>query len=474
MKPALWDCEVQSPEMHDPFESYVGVVRDKASGRDVLHLPIGYASLPVSDVDLCLGTLSRTIAHFSTSYAKETASGEQRDGFLSRDSGQRLAPGKQAGPAFSRIQSCIELMRRLGDPTLLASVRVSGLASALSEHQISRSLEYATFLDDGTPIFEHMWGQPLRLRRTATNAVGLAAWLALDALAHLFPDIARNALSASLRIEWETLADDFARDFGLEKGDSLFGKAAARTLPTLQRAFETIARTNPAVLADARQLHELIDQYLYFDLMEGGDIRGLEGFHRLWEAACLDHARRKFGDQAIFTCDDTLAGEVDNATKQRWRANSRRVFAHNGIARRPDLVLALGERYRIVDFKYSRAFHRNAVFFERRPRAPDIEELRCDDVDKSAFAQRLKASQDVANMEAYRWLMMQHQLKRAHEQEIDMEFWVPDLLAGTQEVAWFVEIHGRAVPDSSFDLLTVRYLQSREILSAYAGHFQLL
>ena len=102
-----------------------------------------------------------------------------------------------------------------------------------------------------------------------------------------------------------------------------------------------------------------------------GDIRGVAGFYQVWEAACLQHARARYGDDRIHTCDPQFAGPATPATLRRWQDNRERVFARNGRDRRPDLVL-LNEngRHTLIDFKYSMAFGRDAAFYSRRPPCP--------------------------------------------------------------------------------------------------------
>ncbi|MBY4791623.1 hypothetical protein [Burkholderia multivorans] len=316
MKAAAWHFEIETPESGRWFEAYVGLLRDRDSGRQVLRLPIGYAAMPVADPHRCLGQITRTIAHFRTLFSESQASGYKRDGYLEGEPGQRLAEGISLAPEFSRIHACIQLMRQLQDPRLLAVVRRPGLAARFSDRQISPSLEHAHFLADGTPVFEQMWAQTQQIRHTNTDLVGMAAWVALDALAHLFPDIVATALSSALRAEWELLAEHFAMNFGIDSGASLLADSSGITLRLVRDALAWLQQTSPVFLADARQLHEWLDCYLNDKLSDGGDIRELKGFNRVWEAACLEHARTLYGDDRIFTCDDEMIANVPRATRE--------------------------------------------------------------------------------------------------------------------------------------------------------------
>ena len=64
----------------------------------------------------------------------------------------------------------------------------------------------------------------------------------------------------------------------------------------------------PAVFAATRELQHLLDVYLNHEMNGPGDIRGVAGFYQVWEAACLQHARARYGDDRIHTCDPQFAG----------------------------------------------------------------------------------------------------------------------------------------------------------------------
>ena len=93
------------------------------------------------------------------------------------------------------MRACLALIRRLRNPHFLAEVRKPGLNSQFNDRQISRALEHAHFLPDGTPVFEQMWGSSRQLGVKHEDYSGLAVWIALDALGHLFPDDMDTALS---------------------------------------------------------------------------------------------------------------------------------------------------------------------------------------------------------------------------------------------------------------------------------------
>ena len=146
-----------------------------------------------------LGRITRAIAHFCTLFADRKIADSPRDGLLGGSNGERLTPGDAPAPGFSRMRACLALIRRLRNPHFLAEVRKPGLNSQFNDRQISRALEHAHFLPDGTPVFEQMWGSSRQLGVKHEDYSGLAVWIALDALGHLFPDDMDTALSRAAR-----------------------------------------------------------------------------------------------------------------------------------------------------------------------------------------------------------------------------------------------------------------------------------
>jgi hypothetical protein len=470
-----WHIELAGPESATSRESYVGLVRDTLTGRHTLRLPIGYALPPDPSPHEHLGRITRAIAHFCTLFADRKIADSPRDGLLGGSNGERLTPGDAPAPGFSRMRACLALIRRLRNPHFLAEVRKPGLNSQFNDRQISRALEHAHFLPDGTPVFEQMWGSSRQLGVKHEDYSGLAVWIALDALGHLFPDDMDTALSPGLRAECAAIAAQFANAYRLSPDASLYAGKSDRTLATLRAALARMSTQAPAVFAATRELQHLLDVYLNHEMNGPGDIRGVAGFYQVWEAACLQHARARYGDDRIHTCDPQFAGPATPATLRRWQDNRERVFARNGRDRRPDLVL-LNEngRHTLIDFKYSMAFGRDAAFYSRRPAVPDLKSLKPTRDSIEEFKEALKLAQDVNNAEAYRWLYMQHQLETHQDDAVDIEFWVPAFEAEAMPVAWSVHGIGSRHAGSGFRGFSVRHQPTATLLSDFAAKFRLL
>lgn len=469
---AGWNIEIEPARSAHGVEAFVGLLR-QPDGTLALRLPLGYAISAHQSAQQCLGDFSRILARFASHYPDERRSDYQRDGYLRGDHGQRYGPSAYPEAGYSKVGNGLELIRRLRDPRLLALAHIPGLAS-FDARYISRNLERASYLPDGTPYFDAMWTHAPQLRHASSSLVGLAAWVALDTVAHLFPGALHRELDSALAAEWQVLADHFAHDHSLDANASLYAGTSPATLSVLQTTLETIARRAPPVHADARHLHDVLDRLLNFSLIAAnGEIWGLQGFHRVWEAACLEYAHRQYGEAAIFTCDDELLATASPRERKRWRQNRHRVFARNGLARRPDLVVQKEDgRFLIIDFKYSSAYAETPLL-HRRPRAPDL--LRASDTSgvPRSIAEQYKLYHDIANLESYRWLLMQHALKSADESQVGMELWVPSEKSGSTRCAWVAQVAGRALPQSAFNGLAVVYHSTRDIIGPYGDNFKL-
>jgi hypothetical protein len=493
-----WNFALESPKVGE--EAYVGL-REKAD-RITLRVPHGYPEgADVEDKHQILGELTRAVMRFSETFANVKRS--TRDGWLKAEGGQSFnfdSNGPSLG--YTHNSRYLQLIRMLRDPRLLAITKASGLTAQFDHRYISRNLERAMFLQDGTPVFDLSWAPRTQMRHTGNDMVGLACWMALDAVKILFPNSADHQIAASLQSEWEELAYRFADEHELDANASLFSVKRKNTLSLLQTALETCVRLSPPVSSDARELHHLLDELLHYALSgQDGDIWGLQGFYHVWESACLEHAIAKYGIDNIFTCDDKYLPDIDQSRRDTWKGNQHRVFAKNGIARRPDLVVGPVVKnedgtyryykegfYLIVDFKYY-AEAESEIFVGRKrpsvlepPLLPTGEDWTTFKRDYSVFRHSYKAAQDIASIEAYRWLLMQHQLNAFDESNVELELWVPGEEHDPGEkdkeelLCWRVRgWNDKLLNDTTkFNKLTMVYKPARAILGAYAKEFLLM
>ena len=372
------------------------------------------------------------------------------------------------------MRACLALIRRLRNPHFLAEVRKPGLNSQFNDRQISRALEHAHFLPDGTPVFEQMWGSSRQLGVKHEDYSGLAVWIALDALGHLFPDDMDTALSrAARRVRRHRGA--IRERLPAIPDASLYAGKSDRTLATLRAALARMSTQAPAVFAATRELQHLLDVYLNHEMNGPGDIRGVAGFTRCGKPPACNMRARAIWRRPDPHLRPAVRRSGNPATLRRWQDNRERVFARNGRDRRPDLVL-LNEngRHTLIDFKYSMAFGRDAAFYSRRPAVPDLKSLKPTRDSIEEFKEALKLAQDVNNAEAYRWLYMQHQLETHQDDAVDIEFWVPAFEAEAMPVAWSVHGIGSRHAGSGFRGFSVRHQPTATLLSDFAAKFRLL
>lgn len=460
-----------------------------------------------------------------------------KDGPFEAGSGLRAARGDGIEPSLARLMAILKVIRKLTDPRLLSLVRGPGLTNRFDERYIARNLDRAHFLPDGTPIFDLMWTDRPSARNTITDVACIAAWIGLDAIDHFLPAGAADEISPGLLAEWRSLAERCEQKLRMGVNSSLFGSNAAQTRTMLLDALERSRRLCPPLYEDHRHLDQLLEEYLDCCLQAGGDIWGMRGFYKAWESACLERARQQYGDAKICTCDGDIPSDVDGKTRERWKEFREKVFAANGVERCPDLVVCLGpgecacnkgeggcpedQEYLIIDFKYAE-FKRSVsfddeTFFNKRPTMPDLAELQvlkqCADylagalsgraVDANALAaslisitnaagkplfpkvqdvstllstlpDRLKAFQDVTNVEAYRWLLMQYVGAR-NADKIGIELWAPGAKEDVIKPNWeAVRPDDTVIANSSFKDFKVHVLSSRDVFQKYAEQFKLL
>lgn len=460
-----WNFALEAPDDKD-WEAYVGL-REKNSVV-TLRVPHGYP-LTATDKPQILGELMRAVARFSDKFPK--AGHSERDGLLKSDHGLSFEfDNDGAALGHTHLSNYIRLIRILRDPRLLAITKAPGLTAQFDHRHMARNLERAMYMPDGTPIFEQSWAQRTQMRHTNNDMVGLACWIALDGLKHLFPDSAEHKVGSALQSEWEELAHRFDDEHELDADATLFSDKRNGTLRALQAGLEICVRTAPPVSSDARELHHLLDELLHRTLSgQNGENWGLKGFHRVWESACLEQAVRQYGIENVLTCDDEYLPDVDSVIRNRWQDYRREVFAKNGLARRPDLVLKKpDDTCLIIDFKYYA--ENDAVKFtgDCRPSSPDFKLCKEDPDD---FCRNLKTYQDISSIEAYRWLMMQHE----PDASVQLELWIPGKNKKTVALDWQAKEYNESLGETTrFDNLSLVYQPAREIISAYAERFSLM
>lgn len=473
MNNPLSSYRLEAPDDND-WEAYVGL-REKG-GIVTLRVPHGYPEgNDVKDAPQILGELTRAVMRFSEVFSDAERSSydgcSTRDGLLKADGGQSFNfDSKDAELGYTHFARYRQLIRMLRDPRLLAATKAPGLTTQFDHRYIARNLERAMFLADGTPVFDLSWAPRTQMRHTGNDMVGLACWMALDAVKILFPNSADHQIAAALQSEWDELAHRFAGEHELDADASLFSGKRHDTLPLLQTALETCTRLAPPVSSDARELHHLLDELLHYALNgQDGEICGLQGFYHVWESACLEYAidNLEEGDK-VFTCDQTYL--LGRAPKE-WNESLVRVFAKHGLERHPDLVIKKADgTYLVIDFKYYAADEAKNKFTNKPPSPPGLELLK---TNPAEFARQWKPYQDIASVEAYRWRLMQYELKSIDASKVKIELWVPDLHASDGYPCKWMD--GVTLDDKpATKILTLVGKPAREILSSYANKFRLM
>lgn len=285
-----------------------------------------------------------------------------------------------------------------------------------------RHLHHALFNVDDAPFFPKLPTRRSVCERGTADIVGLYFFLA--------EDFYRNLLRIDPGVIWGRFTMDAlqrATDFRhrhLRPGDSLHeGDEWAQEL--LQRRLQQLLRTcyRQATLRSTEflALYAALERYLHPALagsVQQGQVWGMRDFWPVWESMCLHEALQQASDTqdtSIVTCDGTHLPHHPMAVEHRdtWNQLQHSMFAHNGICRRPDLLLQRGPEYAVVDFKYYLI-------------APDWQWRRNREEDDKTQPAKEKAQKDLDNIELYGLLLHRH--LAATERvlpTINLEFWLP-------------------------------------------------
>lgn len=322
-----------------------------SDGKRKLKVPFGMEDMPAQQA---LATLYKSFVVF-----RQTQRSRERlaalDG-VETQSGNGLESGDD-GVTFHDALALDELFDRI-DPTRLLSLAERRAKTAVNAHtRIDRNLHLALFNEDGVPYLERASGSRREVRYGSGDIVGLYCLLAEDFYAR-FLRVDLQSAWGRFAPEGVAIAAEFRHRY-LGSDASLYDEDAdecRHTLHHLRHILRTIDRNTPFRNADYRALHDALERYLHSGVAsksKEGLIWGVNNFWAVWESVCLLQAA--LDDYAQFlTCDfEHLPATLsDPVAQRRWLQQRRLLFAHNEIARRPDLVLASTSAMRIIDFKF--------------------------------------------------------------------------------------------------------------------------
>lgn len=466
-----WDFSVSGPVADPKTAGFVGLRHD--GERAVLYLPHGMSTtVPQDQKPGTLGLVVRVLSRYAELQLRHPPTARpDRDGPV-QGKGQShawSAAGPQSG--FHHTFAYVQLIRLLQRAGTLSIGKERRWNAEFDHRHLSASLERALLLPNGVAVLDQTLGPATVMKRQPQALVGLACWLALDGLQHLFPAPDKGDWDdrppRAILAEWQGLAARFAERQGLTRSASLFGDLPSirRCLGQLQAALQACVASDPPVSSEARSLHDVVQALLHHRTgAAAGPWLGLQTFHQVWEAACLDYAINTFGASAVVTCDTEHLDRRFDAHRARWQEAQQRLFTFGGYPRRPDLVVRSQAGWRIIDFKYYDADNARRQFAVH-PTSPDLSLVYSkDEAERVAYAKACKPHQDVVNMSCYRWLLKERggALGLKAEDPIDCEFW----LAGQAE-------HKSHRPWMSDLGLTLAEQPAVQVLARYASGWRL-
>lgn len=449
MKSLHWDFSVSGPEAGPDWSGFVGL---RHTGEHaVLYLPHGLpTTVPQDQKPGKLGLVVRLLSRYAELQLRhKPTTRPDRDGPM-QGTGQShrwSAAGPQSG--FHHTFAYVQLIRLLQRAGTLSIGKERRWTAEFDHRQLSASLERALLLPNGVAVLDQTLGPATVMKRQPQALVGLACWLALDGLQHLFPEPAQGGWDdrppRAILAEWRGLADRFAERQGLTRSASLFGDFSSirRCLGPLQAALHACVASDPPVSSEARNLHELVRALLHHRTSPAtGPWLGLQSFHQVWEAACLDHAIDTFGASAVVTCDTEHLDRRFDAHRARWKEAQQRLFTFGGSLRRPDLVVRSPSGWRIIDFKYYEAEEARRRLTVH-PTSPDLSLVYSkDQAVRHAYAKACKLHQDVVNMSCYRWLLKERggALGLKPDDPIACEFWLSGQAEDRSHRPWMSDL----------------------------------
>ncbi len=423
----------------------VGLFLRHDGGYD-LHVPHGLEPL---SAQAALALLFKTFVVFRRSLPNKKRL-DARDGVEQHSEG-RSSQGH--GASFCDALALDELFDRIDPRAVLSLCDRQVRFGQDVPRRFERHLHHALFDNQGVAHFDRVPNRRRTVLHGQTDIVGLYCVLALDFYRNFLvidPSCGWGAFAG----EGEALANDFRHRY-LTSQDSLYHADAAaneRSREQFRHLLVLIDRASPVRNAEYRNIHDALYRYLHAGLAPqsgGGQVWGVRDFWAVWESICLHLAMAQDDDaehlSSVWTCDDEHLphGLSSRRLEAVWAQRRTRLFARNEIARRPDLVRRVNDRWTVADFKYYAKPH------ARRPKWQEDGVL-------------AKDERDFLNLELYGLMLRSHLLSipdfAGHD--VNLEMWLPGLVDAVEPM------NGAPTWDPP---LSIRRVAMRAALESYAG-----
>jgi hypothetical protein len=328
----------------------------------------------------------------------------------------------EAQEGFQPLDGLSRLLNLYDEPRIRSMVWRWGLVKELDWGCFDRYLGHALFDDDGRVYIPEGPGASRGAGRTATEIIGLYAFLMKEILPGLW-EMPEEHLDPDLL----TLADAFSRrylsaDGGLFENEDLGDE--------LRKALELIDQRTAMKEPDYFDFYDAIHDFLYEGQKEKNSYAWGAPFYDVWEALCLDwiEAKREDFGEIIAMDRGTLQGsagmEPVGTSGLHLNKNDRGArlgnallennrYGTKGIHLRPDCVLFHSERheYQIIDAKAKKSYSDFCV----SGTWPEDKEVRKDWLDWF--------NKDVLTQQLY--YASVRKILRDEEKQVSTQLWVP-------------------------------------------------
>ncbi|OPA87717.1 hypothetical protein BFW86_18630 [Pseudomonas fluorescens] len=329
----------------------------------------------------------------------------------------RLTQGlddSEGGTSFCDALGLDELFERADPLHLLSLCERRAQQPWNVSRQLERHLHLALYDNSGAPYLERAPGSRRETLRGSSDIVGLYCLIAEDFYLR-FLDVNPVRVWGNFSADVQAMAANFRHRY-LAANDSLYGEDPQQCLRTrqhLQYLLREINRSTSLRNSDYRRLHETLDRYLHGGRtteQHQGQVWGVNNFWAVWESVCLHHAAGASGQESFLTCEFEHMPAVLSSPEltNRWLKYRAALYHHNGLERRPDLVLNTQSQVKVIDFKYYRT-----------PPAQRYTQNLDPDL--------VRLEKDFRNLEIYGLLTHNYLLRETGQgpQQITLEFWLP-------------------------------------------------
>lgn len=321
----------------DWHDTFVGIKKNRLSGKFEFRLPKGFQSFPTGDFGSVKKLFFKTYKTYRKFFEqkKKLADDNVLDGFSETGSGYLLEGKDGQSISYSKLNMLDSILDAYNEMLILSIKNKLSRTDQIDYSKIDKYLHKAIFVDEDTVFVDEMEFPKKIIDTDSPTLIQMFCFVYSEIKQALEEDFESNRV--------KSLATEF-RDSFLSHESSIFDEETfEETMAILKDVLDEIDRTTPYKDSDYWHFYDAVYKFLYGENEESDDedgtIWGMSNFAVLWEELCFAEAKQRLDMNQLLFADRIGSIEVFNDFNNPFYLQ---INAHRDKRRklRPDLVIS--------------------------------------------------------------------------------------------------------------------------------------